>query len=255
MTTKRTRPVNEGAALRSIVGRTATAAATPPHLKGLFYGPPGSGKTTLLATMGPKGLILDVDGGAPPIVAALPEAERPEVFRITSVRDVDDAIYTLAFEDHGWDTVALDTVTTMQNIVADEVGLIDVINANGDPRRKYGDIAAIIRHKLTLMLKLDMNVILTAHLRDSTDGEVDIEEGKYPVVPDIQPSVARVALAYPDVIGRMYLKEHNGKIVHAVAFGKDPRSFQKQRALGLPDEVSGSSLTIPKLVERVTGGK
>lgn len=217
----------------------------PRKLKAFFYGAPGTGKTTLIGTA-PKLLLLDVDGGATSVRG------QPNVttFRVEKWGDLDDALFTLYREDHGFESVAIDTLTTMQEVAAVHAKLHDVLLSNQDPRRAYSVMAAMARHKLSLFHSLDMHVLFTAHLRlkDGPDDTADVEEGTFPLVPDIQPAVQRTALALPDIIGRTFLKDMgNGKLQHAIMFGPDERTVAKQRRFGLAREVTG--LTIPKLIK------
>ena len=236
----------------SILNRLGDPSRRPTKLKALFYGAPGTGKTHLIGTA-PNVLLLDADGGATTV------RDNPNVkaFRIQDWQDLDDALFTLANTEHPFETVAIDTLTTLQEIAARDADLLTAVtSAKGDPRRAYGQMAAMMRHKLIMFSQLDMHVIFTAHLRmnEGPEHNNDSEEGQFPLMPDVQPSVARVALALPDVIGRTYLKDMGGgSYKHAIMFGPDGRSVSKERNFGLPKE--GVGLTIPKLIERVTKEK
>lgn len=233
---------------RSILDRLDDSERRPTHLKALFYGAPGTGKTYLIGTA-PKVLLLDVDGGA----TTVRESPNVTIYRIKEWADLNDALYTLMFEDHGFEAVAIDTITTLQEVVNRETGLLQVLESNGDPRRAYAKSATMLRHKLVQFAQLPMHVIFTAHMRfnDGPDDVVDPEEGKFLMVPDVQPSVQRVAFALPDVIGRTFLKDMgNGEFKHAIAFGPDGRAVGKERNFGLPKEATG--LTIPYLIKQVT---
>lgn len=234
----------------SILNRIGDKERRPTHLKALFYGAPGTGKTHLIGTA-PKVLLLDTDGGATTV------RDNPNVtpFRINSWKDLHDALWTLMWEDHNFETVAIDTLTTLQEIVAREVDLLEFIeNPKKDPRQAYGRMNAMVRHKLFQFAQLPMHVIFTAHLRfnEGPESDVDPEEGKYRMVPDVQPAVQRSAFAIPDVIGRTFLKDMgDGTFKHAIAFGPDGQGVGKERNFGLPPVAAG--LTIPHLIEQVTG--
>lgn len=233
---------------KSILSRIEGGGERPKYLKALFYGAPGTGKTHLIGTA-PKVLLLDVDGGG----TTVRDNENVTIFRIKEWADLDDALYTLAFEPHDFEAVAIDTLTTLQEVASREVDLMEVLTANTDPRRAYGKMAAMMRHKLVMFTQLPMHVIFTAHLRlnEGEDVTNNPEEGKFPLVPDIQPSVQRVAFALPDIIGRTFLKDlGGGQFKHAIQFGPDGRSVAKERNFGLPPEVAG--LTIPRLIKQVT---
>ncbi len=230
---------------------TARANWSPSYLKGLFYGAPGTGKTTLLGTA-PKAILLDVDGGA----ASVRKQDNVTPWRIESWTEFEDALFTLMSTDHGFETVELDTVTTLQTLAENHVGLADDFTNNKDPRRSYGAISAMMRHKLNLLFSLPrVHVIVAAHLRlqDGDEDNVNIEEGRFPLVPDVMPSIQKVVVALPDVIGRTFLKNTGTEIQYAVKFGPDFRTVAKHRALGLPPEATG--VTIPKLIEKLKTSK
>lgn len=216
-------------------------------LKALFYGPPGSGKTTIAGTA-PKGLILDPEGGTMTI-----RDTDADVMPIRSSKDMEDSIFYLANSKHDYESVIFDTVTAMQDVLSAEVGLTKVLKLGPtkgvDPRNTYGQIAAHIRHYILLLNALPMNVVFTAQLRfrDRDEDRNDPEEGLYPLVPDVSPSILRTLTAAPDVIGRTFVRDAGSESIYGVQFGPDHRSVAKHRNLGLPKEVR--NLTIPKLIK------
>lgn len=232
---------------KSILGKTQAPTANKP-LKALFYGPPGSGKTVLGATA-PTPLVLDFEDGSMSIREA-----KVDLYPIRKWEDVTDAWYTLATEGHSWKSVVIDTVSMMQEVASRETKLLSDFTAGTDPRHSYGKISAIMKDIIWKFALLPMNVIFLAQMRieDVEPGDKP-EEGTYPLLPDVTPSIYKVLAAAPDVIGRTFVRNTPGGVIYGVSFGPDSRSVAKQRALGLPAEVS--NLTIPKLIEKIGGKK
>lgn len=227
--------------LASIIGRTGKVSTVRP-LKALFFGPSKSGKTTL-AGSAPKALFLDTEGGTMSL-----RDKDIDIFTIKTWLDVEDALFTLMTEKHQWETVVVDSVTMLQEIAGDKAGLLSAIVNNEDPRRAYGSIGAMIRHKILQFNSLPINVIFTAQLRER-DGQ-DMEAGQYPLTPDVTPAILKTLMAAPDVIGRTYLTQVGATpqdVEYRVAFGPETLSQVGHRDLALPHTVKG--LTIPKLIE------
>ncbi len=230
--------------MTSIFDRTRPASEVR-KLKALFFGPAKSGKTTLAATA-PKAVMLDTEGGTMSI-----RDTDVDVLTIATWKDFDDAVLALMLEPHGYESVILDSVTLLQEIAGTEAGLLKAIMEKEDPRRAYGSIGAMIRHKILQLNALNMNVIITAQLRER-DGQ-DLDAGQYPLTPDVTPSILKTLMAAPDVIGRTKLTQVGATpqdVEHRVVFGPETRSQVGHRDLALPVEVKG--LTIPKLITLTT---
>jgi len=226
--------------MSSIIGRTGKAVDTRP-LKGLFFGPSKSGKTTLAGTA-PKVLFLDAEGGTMSL-----RGKDVDVFPIRIWADVEDALKTLTLEKHEWKSVVIDSVTMLQEVAGEVAGLNAAIVAGDDPRRAYGGVGAMIRHKILQFNALPMNVIFTAQLRERD--QQDMESGQYPLTPDVTPAILRTLMAAPDVIGRTLITQTGAlstDVEYRVRFGPESLSQVGHRDLALPKEVKG--LTIPKLI-------
>ena len=217
-------------------------------LKALVFGPSKSGKTTLAGTA-PKALILDTEGGT----MTLRGQTNIDVLRIANYKDMDEAIKELTMSSsHGYESVVLDSVTMLQEIVGEHVGLMGYItDPTKDARQAYGSIGAMIRHKILQMNNLPMNVIFTAQLRER-DGE-DMSAGQYPLTPDVTPAILRVLMAAPDLIVRTAVVRSGGTtkdVEHRVIFGPETKSQVGNRiSADLPYEAKG--LTIPKLIRMI----
>jgi len=226
----------------------ATSASKAQKLKALFFGPAGSGKTTLLGTAD-KLLVLDTEGGTMSI-----RDTDADVLRINTWQELEDTVRELMLSTtHGYETVGLDSVTLLQEVAGAEAGLLRAILANEDPRRAYGSIGAMVRHKILQLNALPLHVVFTAQLRER-DG-TDLEAGQYPLTPDVTPAILKTLMAAPDVIGRTAITQVGAEttdVEHRVIFGPESRSQVKHRDLGLPKIAKG--LTIPKLIAMIEKG-
>jgi len=225
----------------SILNKTHAPGAGGP-LTALFFGPSKSGKTTLVGTA-PHCLVLDTEGGTMSI-----RDTDVDVLRIDTWATLESVVMELMLSPtHGYQTVALDSVTLLQEVAGTEAGLLSAIIAGDDPRRAYGSIGAMIRHKILQLSALPVTTLFTAQLRER-DG-VDIEAGQYPLTPDVTPSILKTLMAAPDVIGRTAITQTGADttdVEYRVYFGPETRSQVGQRDLGIPSVVKG--LTIPKLI-------
>jgi hypothetical protein len=231
----------------SVFDRTVKANQ-PRKLKSLFFGPSKSGKTTLAATA-PKAVLLDFEGGTMTV-----RDTDIDVLRIQDWQTFEDAVKELTLSRaHGYESVVVDSVTWMQEVAGAEAGLMTAIVAKDDPRRAYGSIGAMVRHKLIQLNALDLNVVFTAQLRER-DGS-DLEAGQYPLTPDVTPSILKTLMAAPDVIGRTALVQVGADpsdVEYRVIFGPESRSQVGHRNLGIPKVAKG--LTIPKLIKIIEKG-
>ena len=150
------------------------------RLKALFFGAAGVGKTTA-AIQFPRPYLIDTERGAenPQYVKKLKDAGGLYFF----TTDADDLIVelrSLLSEKHPYQTVIIDPLTIIYNDLldkaADEVGT--------DFGRHKGPADRKIKHILSLLLRLDMNVIVTSHAKpkwarakDSKGRDTVVDEG------------------------------------------------------------------------------
>lgn len=219
-------------------------------LKMLIFGPPKTGKTTLSST-GPATLFLDLEGGS---MSCHPDAD---VIKINNWKEFDETSNEFMLSEHKYETLVIDSVTWLQEVAAVERKLMEaILHPKGEPRQAYGDMAALIRHKIIQLSNLPYNIIFTAQLRERE--KEDVTAGKYPLVPDVTPAILKTLTAAPDIIARTQHSQVGPKvtdIAFEVVFGPETRSPVGYRNLGkgikLPPVVK--DLTISKLIDIKNG--
>ncbi len=163
--------------------RAAKPSTVQKRLKALVYGQAGSGKTTFACNF-PRPYLIDTERGAEnkSYTDALTAAGGAYLF----TPDADDVIAevrTLIAEKHEYRTLIIDPLTVVYNDLLDrsveKIGGADP-TAFGrhkvEPDRK-------VKHLLALLLRLDMNVIITSHAKPQWKRAID-SRGKETVVQD-----------------------------------------------------------------------
>lgn len=131
------------------------------RLKMLVYGPPGVGKTTLSLEF-PRPYLIDTERGAEndQYVRRMKESGGAYYFT-TDPNELIGEITELIRVKHEYRTLIIDPLTVIYNDLldkaADEVGT-DFGKHKGPADRK-------VKHVLALLLRLDMNVIITSHAK------------------------------------------------------------------------------------------
>jgi hypothetical protein len=153
------------------------------RLKMLGFGPAGVGKTTA-AIQFPKPYLIDTERGAEneSYVRALEKAGGAYYF----TNDADELIAevrSLISEKHPYKTLVIDPLTTIYNDLLDKsaAALISRDDPTGTAfSRHKGAADRKIKHLLNLLLRLDMNIIVTSHAKTrwERDGKNIIETGQ-----------------------------------------------------------------------------
>lgn len=175
-----------------------------PFAKVLVYAKNGVGKTMFAATA-PKVLILDFNEEG----TRSARGTGADVVVLRDWFDVISAYWFLKRGDHEYESVALDTITAMQEICMEFVLLR---NADRDPtkdpktpsQRDYGTLKTHMGDLMNRFRNLPMHVIFTAQERSYGDPD----EGE-PLMhaPDLTPRVRGIAMGAVGVMGRLYQRE------------------------------------------------
>lgn len=131
------------------------------RLKALFYGLPGVGKTTT-AIQFPKPYVIDTERGAEndEYVEALRKSGGI-LWQNTDPDELIEEVKNLLETKHDFRTLVIDPLTTIYNDLLDKAAL----EVGTDFGRHKGPADRKVKHLLNLLLRLDMNVIITSHAK------------------------------------------------------------------------------------------
>ena len=139
----------------SFLAKAAKPKSKPPMIT--IVGTPGAGKTTLGAMFPNALLVMSEDGASvfeswdddakPSVLPRLPKASKDEVGNLRSTREtllsiMDELIST----DHGFTTLVVDSITSLDMLFGHEIALRDCVNtvadASGGFHKGYAEVAS-----------------------------------------------------------------------------------------------------------------
>lgn len=235
------------------------------HLKMLAYAQNGKGKTRFGAS-GPKVLLIDCNERGALSIRKFPEVK---IFPIEIWTDIDLAFWYLKKGDHDYETVVIDTTTSlaqlcMKFVLGEEASHDPTKDPNMPGRREWGKVGELMRTQILDFRNLPMHVVFLAQERK---GFGDDDEDSTPeIFPDVSPSIRSTLTAAVDIIGRMYVKEVVSKkgemkgkpqIGYRMLIGPSERYMTKDRSeSGLPPVLALGPGTdnLTKLIERIREG-
>ena len=238
--------------ISSVPGKIVSVNSIRKPLRIAIYSKPKVGKTTFCATA-PKVLIVDCNEEG---TLSIRDSGVDATY-IKEFEEINLIYWFLARGKHKYETVAIDTISSLQTMGLDYVmGEAASLDLSKDPkmpdRRDYGKLSVIMNDVIYNFRNLHMNVIFTAHERSSEE-----EEGEVQIYPDLTPRVRQTFTGAVDIIGRLYIKEldKNGK-----------RSRERRMLVGSHDKfISGDrsgklgyifkNPTFPRIIGRINGGK
>jgi KaiC/GvpD/RAD55 family RecA-like ATPase len=131
------------------------------RLKALFYGKAGVGKTTA-AIQFPKPYLIDTEKGAVNNqYTEILNKNGGAIFQTTDFEDMVIEIKSLLTEKHTYKTLIIDPLTIVYNDLVDKASLLGT-----EFGKHYGVANKKMKHLLNLLLRLDMNVIITSHSKN-----------------------------------------------------------------------------------------
>ena len=132
------------------------------RLKALFFGPAGSGKTTA-AIQFPAPYLIDTERGAEnDQYVKMLDKSGGAYFSTSDFDDMVKECTSLLTEKHNYKTLIIDPLTVVYNDLLDKAAK----KVGTEFGRHYGEANTRMRHLLNLLLRLDMNVIITSHAKN-----------------------------------------------------------------------------------------
>lgn len=182
------------------------------HRSFVLYGRSGSGKTTLAASFPKPLLYLDVkDRGTD----SISDVEGIKAMRIEESDDLEMAYeYLLSNNKEKFQTVVIDTLSQLQQLVVTEVAVSKKKDATRATdwgvltQRDWGDIAAEMKSTIINFRDLPMNVVFIAQDRTFNAGEEENTDGALmpEVGPALSPSIVKVLNASVSMIGNTFIR-------------------------------------------------
>ena len=131
------------------------------RLKAMFFGPAGVGKTTA-AIQFPKPYLIDTEHGAENDQYAKALANVGGViFQTADFDEMLNEVTSLLSEKHKYQTLIIDPITVVYN----DLLLKAERKVGTEFGRHYGEADKRMKHLVNLLMRLDMNVIITAHAK------------------------------------------------------------------------------------------
>lgn len=219
-------------------------AAAGQTFSACIYGRGGVGKTTLLGSMPGKGLVIDVpqiEGGT---FVLEDHADRIDVVPVTEWDEIDPIYWYLAKEDHGYQWVAVDSITAMQTLAQRKTVKERPLDA--DPHtislQEYGKIGQLMKELVYRFRTLPIHVIWIAQERSF--GSLEETSGKT-IGPDVLPGALQGLLPSMILVGRLYVHETAEGWERRLRIGPSDDFYTKARAkpgLDVPPIVKDPSL-------------
>lgn len=150
------------------------------RLKALFYGAAGVGKTTAAINF-PRPYLIDTEKGATnDLYVNILKKNGGVVFQTSDFDELVQEVRSLLSEKHEYKTLIIDPLTTLYNDLLDKsAAYLKAQSKEKDATgtefgRHYGEANKKMKHLLSLLLRLDMNVIITAHQKNEYAGNMTI---------------------------------------------------------------------------------
>jgi hypothetical protein len=148
---------------------------TQKRLKALFYGVAGAGKTTAAINF-PKVYLIDCEKGSEnDKYVDIMNKKGGAVFKTADFDDLLKEIKALLTVKHDYKTLVIDPLTIVYNDLLDKAA----IKVGTDFGRHYGEANKSMKQLLNLLIRLDMNVIITSHAKTEYGSKMEVIGNTY----------------------------------------------------------------------------
>lgn len=227
----------------SILSKAESVKDIEQKVSACLYGRSGTGKTTLLGTF-PKLLLLDIGERGTDSIANT-EAKR---IRIDSWEDLEEVYWELKDGDHGFETVGLDALHSLQILAIQYMKRKSGKKEEDQTsQRDFGQASGLMCEWIANFRDLvdeGLNVVFLVHDRVS---EVDTEDDAEVIMPEVgprlMPSVSGFLVGACNVVGNTFIKERITK--SKVAGQPSKREIQYCLRVG-PHSYYHSKIRVPK---------
>lgn len=217
----------------------------------LIYGPPGVGKTRLAASASEvsdlqRVLLIDVEAGSASIENIY--QDNIDVARPTDFAQLKVLLEFLINEEHEYQTVIIDTVGKLMDLVFVETSRVNTSNAFA----RWGDLADKTLEWIEMLHRTGMTVIVLAH----TDTEKDDLTGKVTTYPYfLGRKTGKEGPKIFDIIGYLRYDEHpeTKDIIRVLQTEGDLSTIAKDRTDTLPVLLGAPDFT--KIYGYIKSGK
>ena len=147
------------------------------RLKALFYGAAGCGKTTASISF-PKPYLIDTERGAENTqYTEKLKKSGGVIFQTSDFDELVTEVKSLLTEKHDYKTLIIDPLTTLYNDLLEKSAKARITPNDPDGTAfggHYGAANKRIKHLLALLLRLDMNVIITTHSKNEYGNNLSV---------------------------------------------------------------------------------
>lgn len=192
-------------------------------MNALVFGPPGSGKTYSLPTMSGKGVIANAEGGLMGIRDKL--GDRVKSVKIETYADLKSLAAELKTTDHGFEWVAIDSLTEVQKLLMDEI-MASQTDKDIPAMRDWQMCIEELRRMIRFFRDLPINFIATALPKDDKDEQYGTITRK-PLLPG---KLADEACGYVDLVLYVLTKDEEGETKRAFLTQPSERYYAKDRS-------------------------
>lgn len=233
------RTVSEAEASKAIAKRIKSVDEINSYAKMLIYGRNKNGKT-VFASKAPNVLLIDIDEEG----SRSAHGSGAHVVQVKTFDEVAHVYWYLKAGNHEFESVAIDTITTLQECAIRKVlGEAEDRDPTREPstpdRRTWGRANQLVKQLLLDFRNLPMHVIFLAQER-----VVDDEDSDEPALHTVSlPAGSRsTALGCVGLIGRIYLKEVRDR--------KAKKNVWEARILVGPHEQydTGNRIGLPRII-------